>query len=1226
MSTEQQAAAQSTTTQLTDADKKRVVELQEQLIELQRQANASNPAGKSYDTGQLQTTMKDTQTGKQYAAWLQSTASARARIPAIESEYQTMIANPTLKSYAQNHPATASEIRYYAISQTGFDPDIQSSRKDIDVARVNMIKDLARSNPSLSINEISQMYKERSGKLLPENVETDYSGTLKAREMGFNVLSGLSTNLPETFAKDFEKRFAERNKFIGLTENITTEKANIITDTITKVTPQRQRVQAQTGQPDSMFANPTFIKQKKSIDALGVDTTNTSTHYTIGLTEGSTGPKPKAFAVSLFEGSPATPRDLTQEQVNALSPSEFALYKTEYDVFNRYQKDKYLKERKQFFGEYKEDRQKIKEFLGEAKKEGATRIKITDEQGNLLVSSPIERAYYDIRKQGNKLVYLTPAGTPEQLLTGYTQDEKGKITSSYTKGERFANGNFIPDKPTTPPTPQPKDALSNAIKTLSQMSKHSTNPFIAATSGFFAETVSTFGGLVNLSGLSAEAFVRYKTGDPNRIISKPEIELAPTEPSRLTDAIISSSQKAYKYKNLKAFAEVGEGLGNYSQALQNDTAKTLGETAGFLFPFSPTSFLKAIPISTEKAAVAGISKTATSLVAGYGSKTRPFLSFTSEGKVMLGAPKFQGEIVAEAVTQKQLKRGIKLAADSSALSQKVFSDIETIQKIKGVTPETLERARNVKAIIEIGSKSKDPVRRGFGEQPFESIKPEETKSLLESFKGQQKRITGKLGGIEGSTSQIPFVLDPYVRMSGDFDFHLKTFETAANRARQTAREIMPAPDREFRPAIGKTTKTAHVELFEGGKNKGKVGEFLNEEQIDEATGELEAITGNTLFGKAIPEGTKKIEGLKTFSLQRQLVKKGESIFSLQKGEGDELLMEPFAPRKPKDVSDFYAIAETKAVNLLLAGKEKEALELGREISKFKKNFAEIDIHEYFKTAEADKTIFGEGESIIDKITPTAEDIQTGLIAGSKAPEAIPEPESRPIESIRTSNVFGSESRTFLKPMDRSERGISRYSRSMRRSQAAQTKPNSLISSSSSSRNVSSPASVFGKSPSSIGKSPSSLESISGKSYSSLTGKSPNSLTGKSPSSLSPSSLTSLESLDSTTRNPPRTFGQLPIFTTESDKTKDNKKDWSNFLGSTSEIQIEGMFNRNIIYGKTKPIKQERKDTAFIQKKRGFTKLVTQRQGSILTEKKKGILFREDKKEVSRQKRKTGGFF
>ena len=385
----------------TEAEKKQVVEAQQKLDELQRQANEGSPAGKSYDPAWLQGVGKDTQIGREYSAWLKTTAEAKAKLPTVQAEYQSMIANPELAAYAKEHPATPYEVSRYATNVTGYSassqPDRSRNKADIDVRRTEMITGFAKSNPNASIQEIDKMYGERSSSLNPPNVTIDYEGTLAARQQGYNVGSGLTRNLPETFQKDEDRRFAERNKIISLTESMGGPRPK--TDYFVGLTEGG--------------------KQSKA--------------YTVNLEEGGAeASRSKEFAVSLSEGAPKKPRELSEAQVAELSERDYAVYASEFAPYNEFVKQENEKIRVEGLANWKEFKGDIKTDVADLKKQGVKFVTIKSDSGYETV--PIDKAVNRIVRGKNVTSIaavpeipkgFTVAGSPQELIL--VEEDKRRI-------------------------------------------------------------------------------------------------------------------------------------------------------------------------------------------------------------------------------------------------------------------------------------------------------------------------------------------------------------------------------------------------------------------------------------------------------------------------------------------------------------------------------------------------------------------------------------------------------------------------------------------------------------------------------------------------------------------------------------------------------------------------------------------------------------------------------
>ena len=182
-----------------------------------------------------------------------------------------------------------------------------------------------------------------------------------------------------------------------------------------------------------------------------------------------------------------------------------------------------------------------------------------------------------------------------------------------------------------------------------------------------------------------------------------------------------------------------------------------------------------------------------------------------------------------------------------------------------------------------------------------------------------------------------------------------------------------------------------------GSKREKVIEILNPQETD-ALGISQSVEGNTLFGKAIPKKKYSVDEGKTFGRQRQILKKGESLYSLQsiksriillegknnspeqlkelsrlkqlQSKGHEFELDAVAFRNKKDASDFYALVESARVTEFAVG-SKESIKLKSLLTQFKKQQG-FDIDEYLSKNKIESSIeLTIDKSIIQKIDSTS---------------------------------------------------------------------------------------------------------------------------------------------------------------------------------------------------------------------------------------------------------------
>lgn len=313
-----------------------------------------------------------------------------------------------------------------------FIPDYtESERQQVNAIFGQIVEEQKKLDKLIGVKEPTKLqepqYLTPDTRTGPNATSIDYAGTLAARQAGFNVGSGLVSGLEPTFEKEQQKQFAEHNKQINLTENITTEKARQVEQNVVQppaVQPQNPRPHILTGQPASEYANPAFA-QKGSAPRQGIKESQPastgSIHTILGLEENiSTTPAPKNFAVSLFEGTPPKPKELTQEQVNALTPAEYAAYRKDFEVYNQYvnsfneklkaqKKSAILANREVFF----ENRKALADYIDQAKKEGIEYVTIQTSKGYQTI--PISQA---LQKRGIIGISAVPNIPEGYTLTG----------------------------------------------------------------------------------------------------------------------------------------------------------------------------------------------------------------------------------------------------------------------------------------------------------------------------------------------------------------------------------------------------------------------------------------------------------------------------------------------------------------------------------------------------------------------------------------------------------------------------------------------------------------------------------------------------------------------------------------------------------------------------------------------------------------------------------------
>lgn len=444
---------------------------------------------------------------------------------------------------------------------------IQARLAELNDPRAGLYKITGTDTESLAIRE-------------PPNTSTDYAATLAAREKGFNVGSGLVINLADTYKKDYDKSFGERNRIIGLTEGyIPPVPKAAAPPPVQTVTPQRPRPRAATGEQGGLFANPQYQKEM-------APESGEKTAYTLELFEGA---RPKNYFIglgqeprqnnlaSLFGVAPKEPRNLTQEQVNALTPEEYQIYLKEYEVYNQYAsyataQSKAINEANRIISKenWQNNKAGLKKFIAEARKEGITTISINSKSGYKEV--PIGRAIYEILKTDD----IIGIGTPLVIPEGYT-----------VVGSPGVNMAYYPESPTTPYGPD------EPYKGIFKNPKQGENPLLFAlreqkpqpplkTLQDIGEGFATgFGRTsVYLTATFPQAFIDIaKTGDPlagEKTLETDEAELKrlgvmPSAPSSILSGV-GTGRSPY-YNIAETIGEIGPGLEGIKGLIRNPFRK-----------------------------------------------------------------------------------------------------------------------------------------------------------------------------------------------------------------------------------------------------------------------------------------------------------------------------------------------------------------------------------------------------------------------------------------------------------------------------------------------------------------------------------------------------------------------------------------------------------------------------------------------------------------------------
>jgi len=318
--------------------------------------------------------------------------------------------------------------------------DYETQIKNIEAAKVTLAK-AARESIKTQQKQTALFYGEQSGKVTKGPV---------------SIQNALGAKIEPTQAQPVKPQRMRAQSITGVKEKLFASPA-FMQEAETYTRPpsflgeiRKERPKAKTGVKEKLFASPAFMsyeeqKQKDLAKTLGA----TSTDFTVLLTEGIPPPKKtdKAFAVSLSEGAPPKPKELTQEQVNALTPQQYAVYRAQYDAYNRYVTAQTKAENVKIL---RENLRQLKSFVDEQKKAGIKSIVIVTESGEKRV--PIGEAYLELQRTKNiKSVYIDSV-----------------VPDDYTIAGTIAAPVFVPEKRIIAASVEKQDPLSKALRGLEQ--------------------------------------------------------------------------------------------------------------------------------------------------------------------------------------------------------------------------------------------------------------------------------------------------------------------------------------------------------------------------------------------------------------------------------------------------------------------------------------------------------------------------------------------------------------------------------------------------------------------------------------------------------------------------------------------------------------------------------------------------------------------------------------
>ncbi len=1351
MSTAQeQAAAQSSSAPLTDAEKKRLSDLYSQIEEQSARANAANPEGRPRDNESQLNIQRRAAFEAQRAAETQRLQSLLTEFRQLESRASSQLK----QDISEGGKRSQGQARLLAIKEFGGNLERQEfSPSPGDRAQQEELAKIAAYYPYATNTDVRNFYNNKIDEIelaqkdavraerfgdyvapkpvrgfsrrsaIPANVEIDYAGTLAARMAGYNVGSGLTRNLPETFAKDEEKRFGERNKFIGLTEGKMPEPTPPPIQA-PPITPQRQRAQTIQDSMDKTFAAPGFAQKgsdayrgvKQQVHVLDSSLPVSRAELSVGAfdLEGQNA------TAAIFGIAPDKPKKLTEADVAKMSQAEIDAYNRQVETWNQYAG--YVEKQSKAFveaqrlvslGSWKERKTELKDFIREAKKEGVKFVTINTKTGAITV--PIERAAYEIIKADDVIGIgavpnlpegYTVAGSPQELVLlqepkVIKQDIMGNITEQ--------TGFGIPPQPSTIP-----GGGMNFLTLVGERAKEivmdrSKSPAERGLAALGQVGVETFGGFVNLSLAAVKAYADLFNGTPaneTKIIGGVEVELPETAPGAIVGGLSSSAYAAAVSRNPQML--LGGASEAYKQTLglikKQGLLATIAQTTGYVAPFSPSTIIKAIPLRYAKLVVPvarGIGKGLTGeiepatiarqLKFGYGGQLGRAGVGYGDGSFFVGLPKPKKLPLARVVYTTE-RGGYRITEGPSGIFMTRPETLARLVQLKKLTEEEKAFTGIQKEATKEAGKIPDKILRTDltptgTEKPQSSLLAGKETAEIESLivKEQSKRKF-PVPALKGTLIEQYYAEVPFQRKDIDVDIGMmkklpkgkgaaftEQEQKALFRGTTTKEQIKRIKAEElFGEQLAEKIATGmqavagegrlfkaegrSVEVITGTGQKQKVFEAVTGK---EALGYQQAFKTDPdmVFGEKVPKKVVQPGGKGRYKMLTYKFQGLRNVSALLELGGD-LPKEGFLGVSKGREKEFFKRHEYLVTKAGQARTERQAIKLKE---------AAVITYEYAKKRgwwverrgiDADEEMFSDVEPPnIVRSVGTAAKATTPVGAQAAKSVVISKPTTESdIESITGRKKQQDVIRSFSTGKEIKSTG-KQFVTSASIGKSASVGTKEMVS-----KSTGGYKSISERPSASTPKVVKSRGSEAAKSFGSEPRPSPAGMIKPQPSpgfipKPSPGSPAKPIIPDDVVPSPGTTFGKpvaqktLPIkipqltqfetiktkepveqlfpkVGTESRRGKTRKGKQNAFVGNVSDVDVAlpGFNRKELITGEKTSAKRYKKDVLFAYKEKGFTKLVTQRRGSVLTEKKKGILFREEKKEVKRQKKKTGGFF
>lgn len=329
----------------------------------------------------------------------------------------------------------------------------------------------------------------------------------------------------------------------------------------------KDRPRIQTEQPGTLFGKTTFVQDAKTKEP---ELSNVA--YTISLTEGRE-QGPRDLAISLSEGAPSKPRELTQEQVNKLSGSEYAVYQAEYAAYNKYVAEKNREATAKNLAGWQEYKGDLLGEIAGLKEKGVTSLSIGYKEGDEQKGKqvPIDRAFFEIITTKN----VTGIGVPLDVPEGYTVVGSPGINMAYYPVEENRYG---PDEAYTGMFKDPKKGTKDydVLASLGRNVKRTGESFVTETAKLGLTLVGGIGAL-GLKVKGEEPILIGNATIPEELEQAPVISAPLTQQIQQTPAqkaVAASGGGDYTQRNVQS---VQIYLSALEQAKAKDATRKYGE-------------------------------------------------------------------------------------------------------------------------------------------------------------------------------------------------------------------------------------------------------------------------------------------------------------------------------------------------------------------------------------------------------------------------------------------------------------------------------------------------------------------------------------------------------------------------------------------------------------------------------------------------------------------------